>query len=352
MTSQERVWLALNHREADRVPVSDFPWGTTEARWHGEGLPEGVSAADHFGFDLWGIWADNSLQLEPRVLQEDDECRVSTGSDGQTVRNWKAHTSTPELIDFAVQSPAQWQELKPRMAYNDRRLDWPGARAGLERARQRGLFTYLALGPGFTKVCNLVGPERCLMAMVEEADWVRDMFATDAQLCATIAEEALTGGLEVDAGWLFDDLGYKLKGFFSPAAYRELLLPAHRLVVETFHRHGKPVILHSCGYVTEFVPLFIEAGFDCLQPLEVKAGNDLLALKQRYGDRLAFMGGIDARAMAATDPAVIEREIATKVPVARRGGGYIFHSDHSVPDDVSFAQFSRVMELAAHYGRF
>lgn len=79
------------------------------------------------------------------------------------------------------------------------------------------------------------------------------------------------------------------------------------------------MLLHCCGYVHEFVPLFIEAGFDCLQPLEVKAGNDLLALKRQYGDRLALMGGIDVRAMAHPDPAVVEWEIATKLPAAKGG---------------------------------
>jgi uroporphyrinogen decarboxylase len=343
---------ALQHREGDRVPVSDFPWGTTEERWHGEGLPTGVSAADHFGFELWGFWADSSLQLETRTLEDTDRYTVATGADGQTVRNWKGRTTTPELVDFAVTSAAQWAEVRSRMEYNDRRVDWAAARAGYERARARGQFTYLAWGPGFTKVCNMVGPERCLMAMVEDPGWVKDMFMTDARLCAAIAEEVLGRGLDVDGGWIFDDLGFKLKGFFSPDLYRQLLQPAHRLICDVMKRHGKPMILHSCGYVTEFVPLFIEAGFDCLQPLEVKAGNDLLALKQRYGGRLALMGGIDARAMADPDPAVIEREIATKVPLARQGGGYLFHSDHSVPDNVSFQQYCRVMELAARYGTF
>jgi len=352
MDSRERVLLALHHREADRVPISDFPWGTTEARWHREGLPEGVSAADYFGFDLWGFWGDNSLQFEPRTLDECAAYTVTTGTDGQTVRNWKDRTSTPELIDFAITSRERWEQVKPRMAYNDRRIAWDSVRAGYERARSRGLFTYLGLGPGFTKVCNMVGPERCLMAMVEDPEWVQEMFITDARLCAAIAEQVLAAGLDVDAGWIFDDLGFKHKGFFSPAMYRELLLPAHRLIGDVFRRHRKPVMLHSCGYVSEFVPLFLEAGFDCLQPLEVKAGNDLLALKRQYGARLALMGGIDARAMADPEPTVIEREIATKVPQAKQGGGYLFHSDHSVPDNVSFQQYCRVMELAIRYGTY
>jgi uroporphyrinogen decarboxylase len=73
-------------------------------------------------------------------------------------------------------------------------------------------------------------------------------------------------------------------------------------------------------------------------------------LKQQYGDRLAFMGNIDTRKMAHPDPAVIEEEIRTKLESAKVGGGYIYHSDHSVPPTVSFEQYCRVLELVRQYG--
>ena len=79
---------------------------------------------------------------------------------------------------------------------------------------------------------------------------------------------------------------------------------------------------------------------------------DLVELKKQYGDKLSFMGGIDVRAMADPDPAVIEQEIRTKVPVAMEGGGFIYHSDHSVPDSVSFDQYRRVIDLVLEYGTY
>lgn len=352
MTSQERMLMALNHQEADRVPYSDMPWGTTEARWHAEGMPEGLSSTEHFGFDLWGIWGDTTLQLEGKVIEETDEWVIATGPDGNTVRNWKHTTTTPELLDFAVTTREAWEELKPRQAWNESRVNWDAFRDGIQWARDRGLFTYFGLGPGFTRICNMVGPERVLMAMVDDPDWIRDILMSEAQTCADMAEEVLGRGLDFDAIWVFDDLGFKQRGFFSPAMYREILMPAHKLMIDGFRARGKHAILHSCGYVTEFVPQFIEIGFTCLQPLEVKAGNDLLALKRDFGEVLAFMGGIDARAMAHPDPEVIEAEIAAKVPFAKVGGGYIFHSDHSVPDDVSFERFTRIIELAKQYGAY
>ncbi|MBT5873041.1 MAG: hypothetical protein HOH43_06445, partial [Candidatus Latescibacteria bacterium] len=121
-------------------------------------------------------------------------------------------------------------------------------------------------------------------------------------------------------------------------------------ICDFFHRHDMPVILHSCGNIKELIPLLLEAGFDCIQPVEVKAGMDLVELKALFGDDMAFMGGIDVRAMSDSDPDVIEKEIREKIEVAKQGGGYIYHSDHSVPKDVSFEQYLRVMELVQKHG--
>ena len=70
-----------------------------------------------------------------------------------------------------------------------------------------------------------------------------------------------------------------------------------------------PVILHADGNVKQLIPFFIEEGLTCLNPIETKAGMDLVELKQEYGDRLALFGGIDVRAIADPDPSVIEDEV-------------------------------------------
>ena len=64
------------------------------------------------------------------------------------------------------------------------------------------------------------------------------------------------------------------------------------------------------------------------------------------------MGGIDVRKMALDDLGPIEEEIRTKIGFAKQGGGYVYYSDHSVPDNVSFANYQRVMELVRQYGRY
>ncbi len=352
MTSRERVQLALRHEEADRIPIHDGPWGTTVERWRKEGLPEGQSPGQYFGYEFRGSGCNNSLQLASQTIEETDEYAITTNSDGAKVKNWKGKTSTPEMIDFTITSREIWEEHKPRMVMNESRVNWEKQIKSNKQAREKGFFYTMNFAPGFTKVCDMVGPERTMMKMMTEPDWIKDIFITDAQLCADIAEEAMGRGMEFDAGWIFDDLGFRDYGFFAPETYRELLMPAHKIICDRFKSRGIPMILHSCGYNMEFIPLFIEVGFDCIQPLEVKAGNDMLKLKKDYGEHIAFMGGIDVRAMASPDPDDIVREISTKIPAMKQGGGYIYHSDHSVPDNVSFQQYCKTMELVAEYGKF
>ncbi len=260
--------------------------------------------------------------------------------------------STPETVDFTINSPATWEQYKPRLQWNDGRTSWEYAHAAWEDARRRGQFVCYMAHIGYDWIQRMVGAETVLVGMMQQADWIRDMFDTLMDLVLAGYQAYRDRGFVFDGCYVADDLGYKNGAFFSPAKFRELELPAQQRLCSRMAEDDVPVILHSCGNVTELVPLLIEAGFACLQPLEVKAGVDMLALKRQFGDRLSFMGGIDARAMSHPDPAVIEQEIATKLPVMKQGGGYIYHSDHSVPSDVSLAQYERVMALVDEYGRY
>lgn len=352
MTSRERVTLTLQHKEADRIPVQDSLWGTTVARWRGEGMPDDKPPQVQFGWEMAGFGGDETLRLPAERIEETDQYVVAKGADGAVVKNWKGRVSTPEMIDFTIRTRADWEAVRSRMTWDDTRVDWAGQRKAYEDAQRLGLFTFASFYTGFTRTCDMCGTDTVLMGMADDPGWVQDMLMTRAQLCLRIAEEMMARGFDFDAAWIWDDLGFKQRSFFSADMYRELVMPAHRLICDAFKARGKFTILHSCGYVGELAPLIIETGFDCLQPIEVKAGNDVLDFKRRYGDRLTFMGGIDVRAMADPDPDIVEREIADKIPILKQGGGYIYHSDHSIPDNVSLQQYRRVLDLVARYGRY
>ena len=352
MTSRERVLAALNHSEGDRVPIHDSPWATTVRRWHEEGLPAGVTPQQYFGFEFSGTGADLTLRMPTEVVEETDEYRIAWDGNGALRKNFRHSTSTPECIDFKIKTAADWYAWKPKLEIGRDRVPWEGGLAAMRAVRDAGLWFPYSAATGYDKTQGVVGSERLLMAMATDPEWCADMFMTWTEMIIASATMMIDGGFVFDGAFLYDDMGYRNGPLFSPRMYRELCQPAHAKVCDFFHRYDLKVILHSCGNVGPLVPDLIDAGFDCLEPLEVKAGMDLIALKERYGERLAFMGGIDVRAMAHSDPAVIEREIREKVGMAKRGGGYIYHSDHSVPDNVSFERYQYVMELVHKHGQY
>ncbi len=379
MNSRERILRALQHQEADRVALFDFPWLSAIDRWHREGLPADASPAEHFGWDMVFFSPDTSPLFPIEVIDENEQHVVETTSYGGVVRNRKDYASTPQWLRHPCQTRQDWDEkIKPRLVPSRDRVDWEGRwlepwsgsmagpndpyvrkcrfdwRAGLEackRARQNGDLTCFYKGVGFDAIQHYLGVERLLLHTADDPDWVRDMYETDAALVIAMCEIMGQGGFEFDVALLTCDLGGRNGLLFSPRAFDDLLRPALRRLLDYFDGHGMPVILHSDGDVRQLIPRFVEDGVACLQPLEVKAGMDLVELKEEWGDKLALAGGIDVRAMADKDPRVIEDEIR-KVAIAKRGGGYIYCADHSVPDNVSLVQYQRVLELVREHGRY
>jgi uroporphyrinogen decarboxylase len=351
LTSRERVGKALRGQHPDRVPIHEAFWEATANRWRGEGLPEGVSPDDHFGTEIRYLTLDNSPGFPHQEVERTDEYVITRDAWGVLQKNWVDHRSTPELLDFPVKSKAEWLELRKRLTADPTRVNWEYVRDQHARWREEGRFVCLAVIPGYEATWRKVGPEALLMAIGEDPDWVREMYEADAEMILGMAKLYLERGFEFDGAWLWDDLGYKNGPLFSPRAYREQLLPYHRRVCEFFHSHGLPVILHSCGNVAPMVPALIEAGFDCLQALEVKAGMDLEELVREYGRDLCFMGGVDVRAFFAEDESEMEREVTGKLAIGMSNpGGYVFHSDHSIPTQVSFARYAKVVELVREQG--
>ena len=353
MTSRERIKLALAHEEPDRVPIHDSPWAATVGRWRREGLPEGIPVEEYFGYEMTFIGFDSGPRFPVEVLERTDEYIIERTSTGGINKNFRDYSTTPEVVDRPIKTRRDWEEkIKPRLAPDYTRVDWVTAFNTYNKARSEGKFICVTGGWGYDTLQGYMKSEELLVAMVTDPDWVRDMIMTRAELHVEMIKMMLEKGLEFDGAFFFNDMGYRNGLLFSPETYRRTHKEADEMVFSFCHEHGMPVILHSCGNVKELIPDLIEVGLDCLQPLEVKAGMDVRELKRLYGDKLAFMGGIDVRAMAHPDPSVIEEEIKSKFEVAKRGGGYIYHSDHSVPKDVSFHQYCRVIELVRKYGEY
>jgi uroporphyrinogen decarboxylase len=269
-----------------------------------------------------------------------------------TQKNWKHHGGVPEFEDFRIRDRDSWAEARRRMTPSEDRVDWTKLERDYPAARQRGDLIVAAGWFGFDVTHSWIcGTERILMALVEDPDWCGDMFMHELDTQLALFDLIRQRGYEFDLLYWPDDLGYRNGPLFSPAMYRDILQPVHAKACDWAHTNDMKVLLHSCGNVMDLVPDLLDAGIDCLNPLEQKAGMDAIGLKRDYAGRLALMGGIDVREWAKGGEA-LEHETLSKLEALMPGGGYIFHSDHSVPENVSFADYCRVVELAKAHGRY
>jgi len=354
MTSRERYLRSLNHQEADRIPMTDSPWGETIARWKREGMPENLDITEYFGWDRQAHYGgDWTLRLPGEIIEETDEYIISKSGNGAITKNFKGgainHHSTTQWLEFTINEPKIWNEHKHRLTPTRDRINWDSIKSTQEM-QDKGILTVVMQPIGFDPMSQVVGQLQLLMAIADQPEWVHDIFDVTTNLAIGLIKMMIEDGAKFDVGMTTDDLGYVAGPFFSPKHFREILKPYHKRYCDFCHENGMKTILHSCGNIKQLIPDLIEAGWDCLNPVEVKAGMDLRELKPLYGDKLAFYGGIDVRLMSAEDDSVIEEEVRTKIECAKQGGGYIYHSDHSVPEDVSWDNYQRLMKLVHRYG--
>ncbi len=357
LTGRERIENILRRKPVDRIGLFEHFWNDTQATWTQQGhLKPAESLCDHFGFDLelvspFEMVAD--LDFVPEVLEETEETRLVRNGNYAILRTHKLHDATPEHIDFLVKDRTNWEaHIKPKLKAERRRIKFEDYRAAKERARRAGRFFAWSGVNVFEILKDVTGHQWMLIGMAEDPDWVRDMAMTYAQLNVELqemlfAEEGLPDGI-----WYYEDMGFKQRPFMSPAMYREIIEPAHKLTIDFAKSKGLPVIMHSCGYVAPLLPGMLRAGIDMLQVIEVKAGMDLLKLHREYGDRLSFMGGIDVRALYTNDRAVIDAELEAKIPVVKQGYGYVLHSDHSIPNTVYYDTYCYFIQKGLALGRY
>ena len=351
LTSRERFQRMYEHRDADRVPIMDDPWKETIDRWVSEGMPT-RDYISYFDLDKTAyISTDNTPRLPEKVLEETDEYIIQTTKYGATTRTYKKYTTTPEHLGFSITTPEAWKKIKDRIQPSDDRIPWDMLKKHYKTWREEGRWITGGLWFGFDITHSyMVGTENLLMAMLEEPEWVMDMFDTELNASLKMLERIWDAGYTFDEVHWPDDMGYKGTQFFSMRVYRELLKPFHQKAIDWAHAHGCVVRLHSCGDIMPYVPELVEMGMDGLNPLEVKAGMQPTELKKQYGDRMLFHGGINA--VNWDKPEVITEEIERVIPVMKENGGYIFASDHSIPPHVSFSDFTNIINTVKRVGAY
>jgi uroporphyrinogen decarboxylase len=357
MTPRQRLKTVLAGHIPDRVPVVDISfWPETLERWRKEGLPSGITPADHFALDCIERFSfDGSLCLSAEIIEESEQWRVRRDANGVLIkewRDWHISYSPPVRLDCLVKTWDDWLKVKSRLRVSPHRITEQQVQTYDEWRHEDRLVVISPVEPMWFLIEQLTGFEVGLPMAIEQPDLAADILNAYTDFILGMCQLAVDEGMTFDALWFFSDLCYRNGMLFSPKVYRELLMPCHRRVKAWCETEGMPLMLHCDGDMREFIPLLIEVGFDVVQPLEARCGNDVRELKPLYGTDIAFFGNISADVMAYGSDAEIEEEIVTKLRAAKEGGGYIYHSDHSIPPTVSLQRYEQVIALVRQHGQY
>ncbi len=378
MNSRERVVKALNHEEPDRVPIDfggilasiniytyddlieqvglskeDGADAVISKEWSNVPKPS-EKLLEKFGADFRRVWLGGPDNFESVVNKKE---KTFTDEWGLT---WKKVGRYAEFVN----PPLRGASLQDLLKYKFPDPTDPGKYRGLEEWVKR-LYneTEYAIVAGhsmfgvFEIGCWLCGFNDFFERMALDKKFVSVFFDRVLE----VQKETFGRYLDIVGPYVqmietADDLGTQLSSMISVDMYRQMIKPYHKEFLQFIKSkvpHAK-IFMHSCGSVFDLIPDLIDAGVDILNPIQPTARNmEPWRLKETYGDRLSFHGGIDVQSVLPTkQPEEVEEFVKDTMETLGRGGGYIMASSHNIQDDTPPRNVIAMFNAGAKYGKY
>ena len=369
LSKLDRMNTALRHEEPDRIPISDFFWGSFINRWRDElGLPDDASPYDYYDLD-WIVTTPNmDPKIQPFETISEDEIEVVVKTGFRTTMRKKFDFPMPEFISWDLDTVEKLEDFQFDDQYDRRRYfedgdnQIAGVGDGFQRNSPAWIETVKKLRPDFPVYGSMIECSECLTRLLGQENTLFWMGMYPDRLGAQInrigqfylnclkAEIEAADGL-LDGMVIWGDVAFSQTMLFDPEYWRVYFKPWVKAMIEECHKNSLPVIYHGCGNVELIFEDFVEMGLDAYNPLEVKAGMDAVELKRKFGDKIGYCGNSNIQVWETGDKELVRKEVLRKLNAAK-GGGFIFQSDHSVSSNVSGHTYDYIVNLVREYGKY
>ncbi len=342
LSPRERVRLSLAHQETDRVPIalicSGFEGNT------------GPRLAAHLGLDAEGLtrWVEQYLDIA--VIG--GEFRGPWGgyrgpalgrtAEGETEDIWGVWRKPisygageyHEICRYPLADVRDVADLATRRFPDPDWWDYSIVPQLIAQARARRDYALCMLsGNLFERAWWARGYEQTLLDMVEQPELFHAIMARVTHFFIEQTRRILAAaGQPIEFAFTGDDIAWQRGLMMSLPMWEEHIKPYHARMNAAIHEFGAKVMYHSDGGVMEAIPGLIDSGIDLLQALQFSAdGMDPVVMKERYGDRLCFEGGISVQTTLPFGTADdVRNEVREYVRILGRGGGYILGPSHAI----------------------
>ena len=371
MSNRARFLATMRYQARDRTPLVDFGfWEETIPIWHQQGLPKRIvftyGSSNHvpyFGMDFGideisrttGLRMGLTPSFRTQVLEDYGDHEIVQQGDGVRVLRRKFMGSIPQHQAHLLTDRASWEKhYKPRLDPTTKgRLpkDWDKR---VERWRDPNRDELLVLPGGslYGWIRNWMGVENVSYLLYDDPTLFDEMVTTVADCILGTMERVLQSGVQFDACGMWEDMAYRAGPLISPRHFKKYLVPHYRRITDLLHKYGVNIIWLDCdGDISLLVPHWLDAGVNCMFPLEVGTwGGDVLKYRAQYGKDLLLMGGFDKHILQGSKED-IENEVKRLAPLIEEGG-FVGFCDHRVPPDVLLENYhfylDKVREIWGH----
>ena len=338
LSGKERILRVLQRQEPDRVP--HFEWSID--RKVRDALLPGSRNLNEFAVKM-GL---DAVLADPDFSKE----RVSAGrwrsEWGYTIQESK------EELGIDVDSPIHSLDDLDRYVPPD-----PHA-LGRYTTLEKTLADYgsthaviVHLHDVFSIPRYLMGYENLLMAIAAEPQLVLALVKISADINLEMAAEAAARGVKIV--YTSDDFAGGTGPLMSPTHFRELFYPSLCRVMKGYKDLGLLVIKHTDGMIWPILDMIVDAGIDCLDPIDPIAGMDLGEVKLRFGDRIALKGNVDCSSlMTFGTPEQVAAATKQALRIGAPGGGYILSSSNSIHSSVKPENYLAMLRTLQEHGRY
>jgi uroporphyrinogen-III decarboxylase len=336
MSSRERVLVTLNREEPDRVPYCEL-------------AVDRALAQELMG---WGESKSQAADLETNVYSVKEAKAIASflGLDNITyvlrapVYAHKAEGKDGRLFygEGMIKTRADLSLIQLPDPYDDALYAEAEEFASQKEEYAACLVTRIGIFPTMLGM----GLENFALALYQDRAFIEEVLDRYCDWTSAMAEHACQLGFDLFIST--DDMAFKSAPFFSPAVFRELVLPRFQRVARNI---SLPWIVHSDGNLTPFLEDLVSLGIAGLHPFE-KGAMDIRAVKQTHGDRLCLLGNVDLNILGMGTPEDVDREVRELIRDVGPGGGYIVTSGNSLAGYLKPENVVALSKAVHKYGRY
>jgi uroporphyrinogen-III decarboxylase len=306
-----------------------------EREWRAQGATEAEIDLTAFGFDRVD---HHRVQVNVGLLGGFPEHEIETTREytvrqdayGRRVKLFHGSATIALPLTHPVTDMGSWRKIKPWYEYAEERFA-PGWAEAARQARAEGALIVVDIPGGFDEPRQLMGEAATCIAYYDQPELIHDILDTIGETACQVLDR-VSATVQVDMLSVHEDMAGKSGPLAGPRQVREFIAPYYRCAWDLLAERGARLFdQDSDGNMEAVIPAFLEAGVNCMHPMEPAAGMNVVQIREQYGTRLAMLGGIDKHVLRR-DKEAIRQELAYKLQPAMRGGGMVFGLDHRIPN--------------------